>query len=576
MRIPNLVRFAAALLVCMIGLSVATPALAQPSTQIFLWQEQVGRPALGFPQNCQALGNGPFVGLDVWTFGLVLPEQGEFTALTLTFWTPEGQQLPPISVPGPDGDIIPSTRQARARVPAGSQIISGSAEITGEPVADFTVSETCLAIPPTPDVNLAWNKPATADSQCAPTEGPEKAVNGGWYGASDKWCSKGASKWLRVDLGSSTNIRQFVVRHAGAGGEPTSYNTRAYNIQVSADSTTWTTAVTVTGNTASVTTHDVAAAGRYVRLNVTTPTQTTDPSARIYELEVYGGVNLALNKPATADSQCAATEGPEKAVNGSWSGASNKWCSKGASKWLRVDLGSTATIRRFVVRHAGAGGEPTSWNTRAFNIQVSADGTTWTTVVTVAANTASVTTHDVRATGRYVRLNVTTPTQTTDPAARIYELEVYGQVGSLPPEVNLALNKPATAAGQCSPTEGPEKAVNGSSGGTSNRWCSTGAGTWLRVDLASPGSLVNIRKFVLRHAGAGGESASFNTRAFTIEMSADAIQWWTVVTVTANTANVSTHYVDAFGRYVRLTVTTPTQTTDPTARIYELEAYPPS
>ena len=35
----------------------------------------------------------------------------------------------------------------------------------------------------------------------------------------------------------------------------------------------------------------------------------------------------------------------------------------------------------------GAGGETTSFNTRAFNIQVSTNGTTWTTVATVSNNT---------------------------------------------------------------------------------------------------------------------------------------------------------------------------------------------
>ncbi|WBB67606.1 discoidin domain-containing protein [Micromonospora sp. WMMD812] len=433
---------------------------------------------------------------------------------------------------------------------------------------------------PQPDVNLALNKPASGDSQCAPAEGPGKAVNGGWTGGlSDKWCSTGAGKWLRVDLGSTANISRFVVRHAGAGGESTRFNTRAFTIEVSGDGTTWTRAVTVAANTANVTTHDVTAVGRYVRLNVTTPTQTSDPAARIYELEAYGGVgspqpdvNLALNKPASGDSQCAPAEGPGKAVNGGWTGGlSDKWCSTGAGKWLRVDLGSTANISRFVVRHAGAGGESTRFNTRAFTIEVSGDGTTWTRAVTVAANTANVTTHDVTAVGRYVRLNVTTPTQTSDPAARIYELEAYGGVGSPQPDVNLALNKPASGDSQCAPAEGPGKAVNGGwTGGLSDKWCSTGAGKWLRVDL---GSTANISRFVVRHAGAGGESTRFNTRAFTIEVSGDGTTWTRAVTVAANTANVTTHDVTAVGRYVRLNVTTPTQTSDPAARIYELEAY---
>ena len=81
--------------------------------------------------------------------------------------------------------------------------------------------------------------------------------------------------------------------------------------------------------------------------------------------------NLALGKPATADSSCAATEGPAKAVNGSVTGGNtDKWCSQGATKWLQVDLGTSQSVNQVVVKHAGAGGENTAWNTRDFNIQV--------------------------------------------------------------------------------------------------------------------------------------------------------------------------------------------------------------
>ncbi|MGI5239516.1 galactose-binding domain-containing protein [Dactylosporangium sp. CA-139066] len=68
-----------------------------------------------------------------------------------------------------------------------------------------------------------------------------------------------------------------------------------------------------------------------------------------------------------------------------------------------------------------------AYNTRAFTIQVSTDGTAWTTAVTVTANTDGVTTHAIAATtARYVRLTATTPTQGVDGATRIYELEVNG------------------------------------------------------------------------------------------------------------------------------------------------------
>ncbi|NUR91054.1 MAG: glycoside hydrolase, partial [Nonomuraea sp.] len=82
-----------------------------------------------------------------------------------------------------------------------------------------------------------------------------------------------------------------------------------------------------------------------------------------------GESNLTLGRPATASGQCNADEGPAKAVNGTVNGGNaDKWCALTATKWLEVDLGSAKPLTRFVVRHAQAGGESASWNTRDFTV----------------------------------------------------------------------------------------------------------------------------------------------------------------------------------------------------------------
>jgi hypothetical protein len=139
------------------------------------------------------------------------------------------------------------------------------------------------------------------------------------------------------------------------------------------------------------------------------------------------GVNLALGRPAAGTTPCVASEGPEKAVNGSTGGGNaDKFCSAVASAWLRVDLGSVQALGRFEVAHAQAGGEAASLNTRAYTIAVSNDGVNWTQAVAVSNNTQANTAHPVSAvTGRYVQLNVSAPTQGTGGATRIYELRVF-------------------------------------------------------------------------------------------------------------------------------------------------------
>jgi len=160
---------------------------------------------------------------------------------------------------------------------------------------------------------------------------------------------------------------------------------------------------------------------------------------------------------------------------------------------------------------------------------------------------------------------VLTPTQGGDTATRIYEMEVYGG------GTNVALNKPATGSPPYAPSEGPEKAVNGSvSGGNSDKWCSAEAGTKvLTVDL---GSTMPITSFTVRHAEAGGEGSDLNTRDFDILVSDNGTSFTPVIQVRGNTAAVTNHATATSGRFVQLAVTNGEQNGG-TARIYELEVF---
>ncbi|MFJ9454009.1 discoidin domain-containing protein [Kitasatospora sp. NPDC101447] len=195
----------------------------------------------------------------------------------------------------------------------------------------------------------------------------------------------------RTFLGATPNDAYFVGRLDRAGGES------ATTLDVEAVSTTY---------------------GRSDAASTTVSWNSTPPATS----------NLALNRAATGSGQCNANEGPAKAVNGSVSGGNgDKWCTLTSAKWLEVELGSVKQLSKFVVKHASAGGESSSYNTRDFSVQVRARTTDpWTTVVGVTGNTAGTTTHPVNTSARYVRLVVTKPTQTTDPAARIYEFEAWG------------------------------------------------------------------------------------------------------------------------------------------------------
>ena len=138
--------------------------------------------------------------------------------------------------------------------------------------------------------------------------------------------------------------------------------------------------------TNGTTTHVIepAADARVVRLNITRPSYSGEPVARIYEFEVYGSdgsENFALRGTATGSPSCTEEQGPERAINGSvGAGRADAWCAEGWSLFLQIDLGTLRPVKRFVVKHASAGGERDESDTRDFNIQISPDGKLFTTV----------------------------------------------------------------------------------------------------------------------------------------------------------------------------------------------------
>lgn len=137
--------------------------------------------------------------------------------------------------------------------------------------------------------------------------------------------------------------------------------------------------------------------------------------------------NVARTATAKVSSKCADTEDGNRAIDGQ---SNTKWCGGSNDAWIELDLGIAQPIGRIVVRHAGAGGEATKWNTKDFKLRVSDDGTTWTDFATVTGNTRSVTIHRTfpAIQGRLVRLEVSAAQSDPDTVAtRIYEVEVYAR-----------------------------------------------------------------------------------------------------------------------------------------------------
>lgn len=136
-------------------------------------------------------------------------------------------------------------------------------------------------------------------------------------------------------------------------------------------------------------------------------------------------VLLSRNMPTEATAYVNASEAPEFAVDGD---VTKKWCATGTPPHeITIDLGDVKTISEVSISHAEAGGESPDMNTKSYVILVSEDGAQFTEVRSVTRNSAATTTDTFApVNARYVKLSVVKPTQGSDTAARIYEIEVRG------------------------------------------------------------------------------------------------------------------------------------------------------
>ncbi|MBL6448506.1 discoidin domain-containing protein [Fulvivirga sp. 29W222] len=179
--------------------------------------------------------------------------------------------------------------------------------------------------------------------------------------------------------------------------------------------------------------------------------------------------NIAQNKPTLTSSNYSNAYDGSKAVDGD---TGTKWTTQtgvDAPHWIRIDLQQQYNVTRVKILHAATGGEPNYFNTKRYSVQLSLDGSNWTTVATYTNSDQHHTTHhDPPASqqkGRYVRFYIH-EANFVDQYARIPEIEVYGSPASPgePSNLNVATPECASSAYTASFT-----------------WSGSGPGWWLDV-----------------------------------------------------------------------------------------------
>jgi len=271
---------------------------------------------------------------------------------------------------------------------------------------------------------LSQGRPVYASSVESAATPASNAVDGN---TGTRWSSQFSDpQWIYVDLGQVDTISQVVLNWETAYG-------KQYQIQVSNDAQNWTTIYTQANGAGGVETLTVSTSGRYVRMYGTQ--RGTGYGYSLWEFQVFGSVgaaptatptgtpapagcgtaNLALNRPATASSLESSAYPAAAAVDGN---TGTRWSSAFSDpQWLQVDLGSVRSVCKVVLNWEAAYG-------KQYQIQVSNDATTWTTIYNQTSGAGGTETLNVSGSGRYVRMYGTQ--RGTPYGYSLWEFQVFG------------------------------------------------------------------------------------------------------------------------------------------------------
>jgi hypothetical protein len=258
--------------------------------------------------------------------------------------------------------------------------------------------------------DIAQGKPTTASSVENASFPPANATDGN---TGTRWSSAFSDpQWLQVDLGQTYNISAVTLNWEAAYA-------KAFQIQTSNDGTNWTPIYSTTTGTGGVQNLAVTGTGRYIRMYGTQ--RATPYGYSLWEFSVNGtaatgsGTLLSQGHPATASSVENASFPPANAVDGN---TGTRWSSAFSDpQWLQADLGATHTISQVTLNWEAA-------YARAFQIQTSNDGSTWTTIYSTTTGTGGVQAVPVSGTGRYVRMYGTQ--RATPYGYSLWEFQVFG------------------------------------------------------------------------------------------------------------------------------------------------------
>ncbi|HKT58053.1 MAG TPA: discoidin domain-containing protein [Microbacterium sp.] len=400
----------------------------------------------------------------------------------------------------------------------------------------------------TPDYGIPLSRAGWAATASDNSPWPNDALSHALDGDLTTRYSSGASLTdgmsVKLDMGKAQTFDRVVLD----SGSSTADFAPSADVFVSQDGTDWTkVAAIATGQPVEVATFEPQTA-RYIKV---VNTGSSGSWWSIAEINVYTDgsapvdYGTALSRTGWVATASNTSPWPNDALSHILDSDLTTRYSSGASltngMWVQVDMGQAQTFDTVVVDS----GSSTSDYAPSADVQVSADGSNWTTVDSIAMGKPVEVATFAPQTARYIRV---VNTGSSGSWWSIAELTVYSNGGTPPVgSTPLARSDWTPTASNTSPW--PNDALAHLIDGDISTRYSSGAsltnGMWVQVDM---GQAQTFDKVVLD----SGSSTSDYAPSADIEVSSDGTTWATVASITAGQPVESVSFPAQTARYIRV------------------------
>ncbi len=268
---------------------------------------------------------------------------------------------------------------------------------------------------------------ASTNTAAAGADVPANAIDGNINTRFSSDAVAASGMFFQVNMGSAQNFNQIVMDSGPSTGD----YARGFNVEVSTNGTTFTSVTTGTGTSSPETVTFAAQTAQYIRVVLTAPSPTSWWSIASFTA-FNGSAETALSRTGWVTSTNTAAAGadvPANAIDGNINTRFSSDAVAASGMFFQVNMGSTQNFNQIVMDSGPSTGD----YARGFNVEVSTDGTTFTSVATGTGTASPETATFTAQTAQYIRVVLTAPSPTSWWSLAEFNVFTNGSGGTTPP-----------------------------------------------------------------------------------------------------------------------------------------------